>query len=48
MGLLIRNGEIVTGSSRYFADIWCEGETITRIDKDIAAPPGAEVVDLRI
>ena len=45
MGLLIRNGEIVTGSSRYFADIWCEGETITRIDKDIAAPPGAEVVD---
>ncbi|MFZ4779759.1 MAG: dihydropyrimidinase, partial [Terrimicrobiaceae bacterium] len=45
MALLIKNGEIVTGSSRYVADIWCEGETITRIDKDIPAPPGAEVVD---
>ncbi len=45
MALLIKNGEIVTGSSRFLADIWCEGETITRIDKDISAPAGAEVVD---
>lgn len=45
MALLIKNGEIVTGSSRFVADIWCEGETVTRIDKDILAPPGAEVVD---
>ena len=29
------------------ADIWCEGETITRIDRDIAAPPGAEVIDAK-
>jgi dihydropyrimidinase len=45
MALLIKNGEIVTGTARYVADIWCEDETITRIDRDIPAPPGAEVVD---
>src|ERR1041385_8279876 len=45
MALLIKNGEIVTADSRYTADIWCDGETITRIDRDIAAPPGAEVID---
>ncbi len=45
MALLIKNGEIVTTDARYTADIWCEGETITRIDKDIPAPPGAEVID---
>jgi len=45
MALLIKNGEIVTGSSRFVADIWCEGETITRIDTGLTAPAGAEVVD---
>ncbi|MEI6072902.1 MAG: dihydropyrimidinase [Verrucomicrobiae bacterium] len=45
MALLIRNGEIVTGDSRYVADIWCEGGTITRIGRDIPAVTGAEVVD---
>lgn len=45
MALLIKNGEIVTGDARYVADIWCEGETITRIARDIAPPPGATVVD---
>lgn len=45
MPLLIKNGEIVTADSRYVADIWCEGETITRIDREIAPPPGAEVID---
>jgi dihydropyrimidinase len=47
MSLLIKNGEIVTADSRYTADIWCEGETITRIDRDMALPPGAEVVDAK-
>lgn len=45
MALLIKNGEIVTGSSRYTADIWCEGETITRIDSNIPAPAGAVIID---
>jgi len=47
MSLLIKNGEIITASERYTADIWCEGETITRIDRDIAPSPGAEVIDAR-
>lgn len=45
MALLIRNGEIVTADSRYTADIWCEGETITRIGKGLPVVPGATVVD---
>src|SRR6187401_2013602 len=45
MSLFIRNGEIVTASERYQADIWCEGETITRIGKDLEVPTGAEVID---
>ena len=45
MALLIKNGEIVTGDSRYVADIWCEDATITRIGRDLAVPDGAEVVD---
>src|SRR5436190_1153332 len=47
MALLIKNGEIVTPDSRYLADIWCEGETVTRIDKNIEAPAGAEVIDAK-
>lgn len=35
MSLLIKNGEIVTPEERYFADILCQDETITRIDKNI-------------
>jgi dihydropyrimidinase len=45
MSLLIKNGEIVTADSRYVADIYCEGETITKIDRNIAAPPGTEIID---
>jgi dihydropyrimidinase len=45
MSLLIKNGEIITPNERYFADIFCEDETITRIDRNITAPNGAEVID---
>jgi dihydropyrimidinase len=47
MSLLIKNGEIVTPSERYVADILCEKETITRIDRGITPPPGAEVIDAK-
>src|SRR5882757_8523768 len=47
MALLIKNGEIITADSRYVADIYCEGETITQIDKAIKAPAGAEVIDAK-
>jgi len=45
MPLLIKNGEIVTASERYVADIFCAGETITRIAQNITPPPGTEIVD---
>jgi len=45
MSLLIKNGEIVTPSERYIADIFCEDETITRIDRGIIPPKNAEVID---
>jgi dihydropyrimidinase len=47
MSLLIKNGEIVTADSRYVADIYCEGETITRIDKNISAPKSCKVIDAK-
>jgi dihydropyrimidinase len=45
MALLIRNGEIVTVGSRAHADIYVENETISRIGKDLEAPPGTEIID---
>src|SRR5476651_24897 len=45
MALLIKNGEIITADSRYTADIYCEDETITKIDRNLSAPPGTEVID---
>lgn len=47
MPLLIKNGEIVTASERYIADIFCEDETITRIDRGIKPPAGTEVIDAK-
>ncbi len=47
MALLIKNGEIVTASERYVADILCENETITLIDRGITPPQGAEVIDAK-
>lgn len=45
MSLLIKNGNIVTAGENYTADIYCEGEQITRIGKNLDAPPDATVVD---
>src|SRR6185369_615407 len=47
MSLLIKNGEIITASERYVADILCEDETIARIDRGISPPRGAEVIDAK-
>src|SRR5690242_8056676 len=47
MPLLIKDGEIVTADARYRADIFCEGETITRIGTDLTVPPGTPTVDAR-
>ena len=45
MSLLIRNGRIVTAGEQYTADIYCEGEQITRIGTNLEAPPKATVID---
>jgi dihydropyrimidinase len=45
MALLIKGGEIVTAESRRKADIYIEDETIARIEEDIAAAPGTEIID---
>jgi dihydropyrimidinase len=43
--LLIKNGEIVNADSRMKADIYVEGETISRIGIGLDAPSGTEVID---
>ena len=51
MALLIRNGRIITGTDDYVADIFCAGETITRIERKLdpeslrAEPRQLEVID---
>lgn len=45
MALLIKNGDIVTADARFISDIYVEDEVITRIGKNLEAPPHAEVID---
>lgn len=45
MGLLIRNGEIVTVGSRVHADIYIENETISRIGESLEVPANTEIID---
>ncbi len=45
MSLLLKNADIINADTRYTADILCEGETITRIDRNITPPAGTEVID---
>ena len=45
MSLLVKNGEIITADSRYIADIYCEGDTITRIGMNLEVPAGTPTVD---
>ena len=45
MPLLIRNGQVVTSTDVLSTDIYCEGETITRMGPHLDAPPSATVID---
>lgn len=45
--LLIQGGEIVTDAKRFRGDILCEGDVITRIGENLAAPPGATIIDAK-
>lgn len=48
MPLLIKNGRLITATDDARADVFCAGETITRIEATIDArdcPPGTRVID---
>ena len=45
MPLLIKNGQIITAESLFHGDIYVEDENITRIGRNLEAPPQAEVID---
>jgi dihydropyrimidinase len=45
MPLLIKNGRIVTATDDYIADIFCAGETISKIGTGLDSPPGTTVID---
>jgi dihydropyrimidinase len=45
MSLLIKNGQIITATEQFAADVLCEGEAITAIGKRLQPPPHAEVID---
>ena len=45
MATLLRNGEIITASDRYVADIKIDGEKITQIGLGLVAAPGDTEVD---
>ncbi|WP_263358318.1 dihydropyrimidinase [Acidicapsa ligni] len=45
MGLLIKDGEIVTADARCHADIYIANETITSIGLDLQVPAETEVID---
>lgn len=45
MGLLISNGEVVTDTERYHADLYIEDETITLIGQKLVVPDGTEIID---
>ena len=45
MSLLIKNGQIVTATDQYVADILCEGEIIAGIGRHLEASEDTEVID---
>jgi len=45
MSILIQNGEIITATERYHADVYCENGKIKAIGEKLEVPEGAEVID---
>jgi len=43
--LLVRGGTVVNADREFRADLLCEGGRIVQVAADIAAPPGAQVLD---
>ena len=45
MTILIKNGQVVTSSGTFAADLLIEGEKIAKIDQGITADDGMEIID---
>ena len=45
MGLVIRNGTIVTAVDQFVSDVFCEDGVIKAIGKNLDVPAGTQVVD---
>ena len=45
MGIVIRNGEVITSDSRQWTDIYAEDQVITRMGRNLDVPPETEVLD---
>lgn len=45
MGVLIKNGTVVTAESEFQSDVYLEGETIAAIGKELPQKDGDEVID---
>ena len=45
MGIVIRNGEVITADSRQWTDIYVEDQVITRMGRNLDVPPETEVLD---
>ncbi len=45
MDLLIKNATVVTAADTYQSDIGVQGEKITRLGQELAAEPGARIID---
>jgi dihydropyrimidinase len=45
MSLLIKNGEVVTSTQRYRADLYLEGGTIAQIGENLPVPKNSEIID---
>lgn len=45
MSLLVKGGRIITATEDYYADIYCEGEQITSIGRDLPTHPNVKTID---
>jgi len=45
VALLIKNGQVVTATDSFHADIRCESETVSEVAPKIAASPDDTVID---
>jgi len=45
MGIVVRNGTVVTANDHYVADVYCDGGKIVAVGSSLDVPANAEVID---